>query len=114
MLAKLITEEKHISVTNAVSSYREYIQDVIDCMWNELTLKYELLEHSTHYDDDVHQHVKDKDEVIDDVHLTPYRLNLAKIGFRLYEDVYLCAVKRMVGIDTCGKKRILSVENLKI
>jgi hypothetical protein len=29
----------------------------------------------------VHQHVKDKDEVIDDVHLTPYRLNLAKIGF---------------------------------
>lgn len=90
LLAKLIAEEKHISVSNAVSSYREYIQDVIDCMWNELTLKYELLEHSTHYDDDVHQHVKDKDEVIDDVHLTPYRLNLAKIGFRLYEDVYLC------------------------
>ena len=25
-----------------------------------------------------------------------------------------CAVKRMVGINTCGKKRILSVENLKI
>lgn len=90
LLAKLIADEKHISVTNAVSSYREYIQDVIDCMWNELTLKYELLEHSTHYDDDVHQHVKDKDEVIDDVHLTPYRLNLAKIGFRLYENVYLC------------------------
>jgi len=90
LLAKLIAEEKHISVNNAVTSYREYIQDVIDCMWNELTLKYELLEHSTHYDDDVHQHVKDKDEVIDDVHLTPYRLNLAKIGFKLYEDVYLC------------------------
>lgn len=90
LLAKLIADEKHISVTNAISSYREHIQDVIDCMWNELTLKYELLEHSTHYDDEVHQHVKDKDEVIDDVHLTPYRLNLAKIGFRLYEDVYLC------------------------
>lgn len=90
LLAKLIADEKHISVTNAISSYREYIQNVIDCMWSELTLKYELLEHSTHYDDDVHQHVKDKDEVIDDVHLTPYRLNLAKIGFKLYEDVYLC------------------------
>lgn len=90
LLAKLIADEKHISVSNAITSYREYIQDVIDCMWNELTLKYELLEHSTHYDDDVHQHVKDKDEVIDDVHLTPYRLNLAKIGFKLYEDVHLC------------------------
>ncbi|MCF0184914.1 MAG: DEAD/DEAH box helicase [Bacteroidaceae bacterium] len=90
LLAKLIADEKHISVSNAISSYREYIQDVIDCMWNELTLKYELLEHSTHYDDQLHQHVKDNDEVIDDIHLTPYRLNLAKIGFKLYEDVYLC------------------------
>ena len=90
LLAKLIADEKHISVSNAITSYREYIQDVIECMWNELTLKYKLLEHSTHYDDEVHQHVKDKDEVIDDVHLTPYRLNLAKLGFKLYENVYLC------------------------
>ena len=90
LLAKLIADEKHITVANAVSSYKEYIQDVIDCMWNELTLKYELLEHSTHYDDEVNMHVKDKDEVIDDVHLTPYRLNLAKIGFKLFEEVYLC------------------------
>lgn len=90
LLAKLIAEEKHITVNNAISSYKEYIQDVIDCMWNELTLKYELLEHSTHYYDEVRQHVKDKDEVIDDVHLTPYRLNLAKIGFKLYDDVFLC------------------------
>jgi hypothetical protein len=34
--------------------------------------------------------VKDKDIVVDDVHLTPYRLNLSKLGFKLYEDVYLC------------------------
>ena len=90
LLAKLIAEDKHITVTNAVSSYRKHIQEVIDCMWDELTLKYELLEHSTRYNAEVNQHVKDNDEIIDDVHLTPYRLNLAKIGFRLYEDVYLC------------------------
>ena len=90
LLAQLIANDKHITVVSAISSYKQDIQDIIDCMWNELTLKYELLEHSTHYDDDVKQHVKDKDEIINDVHLTPYRLNLAKIGFKLYEDVYLC------------------------
>lgn len=90
LIAKLIANDKHINIANAISSYKDDIQNVIDCMWNELTLKYNLLEHSTHYDEDARQHVKDKDEVIDDVHLTPYRLNLAKLGFKLYEDVYLC------------------------
>lgn len=90
LLAKLIAEEKHISITNAIVSYKLDIQSVIDCMWKELNLKYRLLEHSTHYDEEIHHQVKDKDEVIDDIHLTPYRLNLAKLGFKLYEDVYLC------------------------
>ncbi|KWW29935.1 MAG: Distinct helicase family with a unique C-terminal domain including a metal-binding cysteine cluster [bacterium P3] len=90
LLAKLIANDKHITINNAISGYKQQIQDVIDCMWNELTLKYELLEHSTHYDDELRQHVKDKDEIVNDIHLTPYRLNLAKIGFKLYDDVYLC------------------------
>lgn len=90
LLAKLIAEEKHISITNAIISYKLDIQSVIDCMWKELNLKYRLLEHSTHYDEEIHHQVKDKDEVIDDIHLTPYRLNLAKLGFKLYDDVYLC------------------------
>ena len=90
LLAKLIAEEKHISITNAIVSYKLDIQSVIDCMWKELNLKYRLLEHSTHYDEEIHHQVKDKDKVIDDIHLTPYRLNLAKLGFKLYEDVYLC------------------------
>lgn len=90
LLAQLIANDKHITTTNAISSYRQNIQNVIDCMWNELTLKYELLEHSTHYDDEIGQHVKDRDEIINDIHLTPYRLNLAKIGFKLYDDTYLC------------------------
>lgn len=90
LLAKLIAEEKHISITNAIVSYKLDIQSVIDCMWKELDLKYHLLEHSTHYDDEIHHQVKDKDEVINDIPLTPYRLNLAKLGFKLYEEVYLC------------------------
>lgn len=90
LLAKLIAKDKNISMQNAISSYKNDIQNVIDCMWKELTLKYCLLEHSTHFDEELHQHVKDRDEVIDDVHLTPYRLNLARLGFKLYDDVYLC------------------------
>lgn len=90
LLAKLIATEKHISITNAISGYKDAIQAVIDCMWDELIKKYSLLEHSTHYDEELNQQVKDKDEIINDVHHTPYRLNLSKLGFKLYEDVYLC------------------------
>lgn len=68
LIAKLIAEEKHITITNAIGSYKQDIQNVIDCMWKELTLKYHLLEHSTHYDDEKHQQIKDNDEVIDDIH----------------------------------------------
>ena len=49
-----------------------------------------MLEHGLHYDPEVRRQVKDKDEIINDVHFTPYRLNLAKLGFKLYDDVYLC------------------------
>lgn len=97
LIAKLVANDKHISIQNAVSSYKNDIQLVIDCMWNELTLHLCLLEHSTQYDEELHHHVKDKDEVIDDVHFTPYRLNLAKLGFKLYEDVYLCDTN--TGVD---------------
>ncbi len=90
LIAKLIANDKHITIQNAINAYKDDIQSVIDCMWNELTLKYCLLEHSTHYDDEVGQQVKDRDEIIDGVHLTPYRLNLAKMGVKLYDDVYLC------------------------
>ena len=91
-IAVLIARDKHISIVDAIKGYKKSIQDVIDCMWNALTNQYGLLNHSTHYDDDknVMQHVKDKDEVKDGVHYTPYRLNLANLGFKLYDDVWLC------------------------
>lgn len=92
LIGRLIANDKSLSLNNAISSYKDDIQAVINCMWDELTLKYKLLEHSTHYDDDetVRQHVKDADEVKDGEHSTPYRLNLNKLAFKLYEDVYLC------------------------
>lgn len=107
LLAQLISTEKHIPITDAINVYRDVIQDVIDSLWHELTDTYELLNHSTHYDDDpaVRVHVKDKDIIKDDVHYTPYRLNLANLGFKLYSDVYLC--------DTNVSKDINHVEQLR-
>ena len=92
LLAKLIADDKHLSVSNAVTSYKTDIQDVIDCMWNELTLKYELLEHGLHYDPEVRRQVKDKDEIINDVHFTPYRLNLALNSASSYTMMCICAM----------------------
>lgn len=92
LIGRLIANDKNLSLTNAISSYKDEIQAVINCMWDELTLKYKLIEHSTHYNDDkdVRQHVKDSDDVKDGIHYTPYRLNLDKMAFKLYEDVYFC------------------------
>ena len=92
LLAKLIATDKNITIQNAITSYKSDIQKVIDCMWKELTEPnhYGLLEHSTHYDEEIHSHVKDKDEITDGVHSTPYRLNLKNLGFKLFDEVYLC------------------------
>lgn len=90
LIAKLIADDKHITIQNAVASYKQELQKVLDCMWKELTLKYQLLEHGMHYDEERDVQVKDKDIIKDGVHLTPFRLNLAKLSFKLYSDVYLC------------------------
>ena len=92
LIAKLFAIDKNITIQNAISSYKSDIQKIIDCMWKELTDQnhYGLLDHSTHYDDEIHSHVKDKDEITDGVHSTPYRLNLRNLGFKLFDDVYLC------------------------
>lgn len=100
LIAKLFAIDKNITIQNAISSYSSDIQKVIDCMWKELTDQnhYGLLDHSTHYDDEIHSHVKDKDEITDGVHSTPFRLNLRNLGFKLFDDVYLCDTN--TGSDT--------------
>lgn len=90
LIAALIARELNVSIGDAISGYGTEIQSVIDCMWEQLTKTYGLLEHSTHYDEGIKAHAKDSDEIIDDQVSTPYRLNLAKLGFKLYGDVYLC------------------------
>lgn len=92
LIAKLIAKDKNISTQDAISAYKSDIQEVINCMWTELTnpQHYGILEHSTHYDEEIHCHVKDKDEITDGIHSTPYRLNLKYLGFKLYDEVYLC------------------------
>lgn len=97
LIAQLIANDKKVALRDAITGYKEDIQGVIDCMWKELTLRYKLLEHGTHFDRDSQRQVKDKDDVQDDVHLTPYRLNFAKLGFKLYEDVYLCDTNANAG-----------------
>lgn len=90
MLAKLVADSKNLEVRDAIRGYKEAIQKVIDAMWQDLTETYAMLTHSTHYDKEVGAHVKDKGIVEDDVQITPYRLNLTSLAFKLYEDVYLC------------------------
>lgn len=99
LIAKLIANDRHLTMANAISGYKDSIQSVIDCMWEELTTKYSLLEHGTHYDSELGMQVNDKAEVVDDIPLIPYRLNLTKLGFKLYEDVYLCDA------NTCSGNR---------
>ena len=92
LLAKLIAEEKHITLEDAIKGYKVLIEGVVQALWKALTEDYCLLNHSTHFDDDpnVMRHVKDKDEIIDDIHYPQYRLNLKDLGFKLYDDVFLC------------------------
>ena len=90
LLAKLIAEKKNITLSDAIISYRNDIQKVIDCLWRELTDSYRLLESSTHYDDEAKTHVADNDLVVDGIHFKPYRLNLLQLGFKPYENPCLC------------------------
>jgi DEAD/DEAH box helicase domain-containing protein len=90
LLAALISKEKNITIIDAINGYSQQIENVIDAMWKDMTEKYRILNVSTHYNQELGQHEKDRDEIIDDVHYPQYRLNLADMSFKLYDDVCLC------------------------
>lgn len=90
LLANLISKSHHIAITDAIRVYADLIQSVIDAMWADLTQTYEIITRSTHYDSETEHHEYDKDEEVDGVFYPQYRLNLADLGFRLYENVWLC------------------------
>lgn len=110
MIASLIAQDQHIQTVDAIRGYRTVIQSIIDALWDCLTNKYKLLVHSTHYDEDEGVQIKDKDEVIDDVHYVPYRLNLVDLSFKLYDEIWLCDTN--VSKDNCHVTRLRPVETL--
>ena len=110
MIASLLAQDQHIQITDAIRGYKALIQHVIDAMWDCLTSKYKLLVHSTHYDEDEGVQVKDKGEVIDDVHYVPYRLNLVDLSFKLYNEIWLCDTN--VSKDSRHVTRLRPVETL--
>jgi len=110
MIASLIACDRHIQTQDAIRGYKTLIQSVIDAMWTCLTSKYKLLVHSTHYDEEEGVQIKDRDEVIDDVHYIPYRLNLVDLSFKLYDDVWLCDTN--VSKDSQHVARLRPVETL--
>lgn len=109
LLAKLIATEKNIAIKDAISKYKEDIQEVMDCLWDELINRYRLLEHSMRYNEEEKLQVKDRDIVKDGVHETPYRLNLVNLGFKLYDEVYLCDANTGTDIKHVEKLRPVDV-----
>lgn len=74
---------------DALRNETELIQEVIDCMWVDLTEKYHILEHATQYDKDRGVHVKDSDNTTREDPV-PWRLNVANLSFKLFDTVALC------------------------
>ena len=90
LLATLLAKSKNETLKNIVRTYKTAIQCVIDALWIALTETYDMISHSTHYDEELHIHVKDKDMVKDDVHFPPMRMNLADMSVTLFDEAYLC------------------------
>lgn len=110
MIAALIARDQHIQTQDAIRGYKTLIQCVIDAMWECLTSKYRLLVHSTHYDEDEDVQIKDNDEVTDDVHYIPYRMNLVDLSFKVYNEIWLCDTN--VSKDSQHVTRLRPVETL--
>lgn len=100
-LGKLLMEDgQYTSVKAAVQDNIPLIQGVINALWINLKDVLQLLEHSSHYDEESRQYEKDKklkDKKTGE-ELTPYRLNLAKLSFKLYDHVALCDTNTNEGV----------------
>lgn len=76
----------------AYADNRDVIAGVVDALWADLTKEgNDLLEWSTHWDDEAGKHVKDpapkREGDVD-----PNRLNLTNLAFELVTDAFLCDV----------------------
>lgn len=92
LLAALCTENDEPTDDEILLSFnenRDIINKISDALWHELKDNLRLIERSKYWDENDHSW-QDDDEVSDD----QGRLNLMKLGFKLYDHVCLCDVRR--------------------
>ena len=103
-LGKLLMDDgQYTSVKAAVLDNLNLIQGVTHALWVCLTDIHHLLEHSLHYDEKSQEVDKfEKDKLYKDKktgeEFVPYRLNLAKLSFKLYDHVSLCDTNTSEGV----------------
>ena len=82
-LCELLAEEKNIPSNEAYKQFYDYINQVMESLWSDVTdAENDLLELSEHWDKDTESFAYDRDNAL--------RFNLRKLCFKLYDNVYLC------------------------
>ena len=81
----------HDDINEALKSHKDEIRGVIDALWHDLTITTHLIEDSYGWNEDKNKWVlDDKDITIE----TAGRLNLLNLGFKLYDKVTMCNIKK--------------------
>ena len=104
-LGALLANSTQTSIIHGtIKSNVDLINKVLDALWNTLTTETQLIELSSHWDRDRRQFVQDKANPN-----APYRMNLVKLSFRLYENTFLCDVS--AGRKNTSTKMLRPIEN---
>lgn len=89
LISGLITDDLGLSDDDQTQKdHFDIIKSIVDDVW-KILIDNNILEHSTHYKEGMTNQELDKVR-----EFVPYRLNLAKMSFTLYDDVYLCDVNK--------------------
>ena len=81
LAALIVRDMPYLTVSDAIKQSKVEIQNVIDALWQTLQ-DIKILEQGQTWDDKARKFVDDKD--------ISMRMNLANMGFKLFENVYLC------------------------
>ena len=91
MLVGLLAKDKGPQPPSVIiKRFGHEIQGVIDALWTALTDESHLIEQSEHWDETEKCFVPDGRE-------NSFRMNVAKLGFKLYDEVYLCDTNTNAG-----------------
>lgn len=105
LLGELLAESKGTTVKDAIAANGELVNGVLDDLWNDLTVKYRLLNWSTSCIGGGTEQVPDREPDTEQGEIEPYRLNLADLGFTLYRKVWLCNVESSGTVRAAVTKR---------